>query len=563
MFIDARDVEQGAKIVTDLCIVGAGAAGITLACHLKQSGLQICLLESGGLEFDPGTNSLYKGDNIGLPYFELDVCQLRAFGGNTNAWGGWCRPLDDIDFEPRPWVENSGWPLRRAELDHYYRQAHAVCQLPDECYTPEAWIAALDDAEAKTLALNPALLETSIYQFSPPTRFGRVYAEEIRRWQTIRCFLHANVVNIATTQNASEVTHVDVAALGGHRFTVSAKWFVLAAGGTENARLLLVSRDVMPTGLANERDLVGRFFMEHPHTRRRIIARNKRAPVMLYGLKFHNRGVAARLSLPPALQERERLLNYSANIHAIYKGHETAGWMALRKLVLSTTRSRRGDPYLRFRPYGKKQVDVRDLWRIARELPPVALAGFLQAIQPNMFIEGYVLESKSEQAPNPASRLKLKHERDALGLNRVQLDWRMLPIDRHTIIRAEEIVGGELERLGIGRLEAVTPELDTWPGSLEGGWHQLGMTRMDVDPRKGVTAENCQVHGIGNLFIAGGSVFPTVGAAPPTLTIVALALRLGDHLKENARTMASATILGPSPRPRLSRSSPASPELTH
>jgi len=163
----------------------------------------------------------------------------------------------------------------------------------------------------------------------------------------------------------------------------------------------------------------------------------------------------------------------------------------------------------------------------------VTLAGFLQLFQPNRFITGYTLESKSEQAPNPDSRLVLKHERDALGVNRVEIAWRTLPIDRRTVVRGEEIVGSELERLRIGRLEPLPPELvEEWPSNLEGGWHQLGMTRMHEDPRHGVVDATCRVHGISNLYIAGGSVFPTGGAAAPTLTIVALALRLADQLKQ-------------------------------
>ena len=558
MLHDARQVDAGSELDTDICIVGGGAAGITLARAFSGSPLRVTVLEAGGEAYDPVTNDAYKGRNVGLPYFTLDMCQLRFLGGNTNAWGGWCRPLDEIDFAPRPWVESSGWPIPRDELLPYYDMARDICQLKSDNFEVSRWIEHLGDERARVLPFDPAKIETAIYQFSPPTRFGEAYADDLRRSPNITCLLHANVVNIETRYDAREVTGLTVACLNGHRFHVRAKIYVLAAGGTENARLLLASRDVMPNGLGNQHDLVGRYFMEHPHTQRRIIPYTRQADVALYGLKFHDRHVSARLSLPVALQEAEGLLNYSANIHPVYLGHKTEGWMALRKFVLSLSRSRQRDPYLRFPPYGAKQVDAMDAFRILRELPAVTAAGFLQLLQPNRFIGGYILESKSEQAPNPDSRILLEHERDVFGVNRIKLDWKMLPIDRRTVVRAEEIVDAELQRLGIGELEPLPPELvEGWPDNLEGGWHQLGMTRMDPDPRRGVVDTDGRLHEVGNLFVTGGSVFPTVGAAPPTLTVVSMALRLADHLRAvlgrtdvdigSTRTPAAAPTLAPAP----------------
>jgi choline dehydrogenase-like flavoprotein len=534
MFIDARTVVPSAEIEADLCIIGAGASGITLSQEFIGTSLEVCVLESGALDFDPLTQTLYEGTNVGLPYFDLDVCQIRYFGGNTNAWGGWCRPLDAIDFAARPWVENSGWPIALASLEPYYRQAHALCQLRSDDYDPAHAAAEIGHPRARVLPFDPALIETSIYRFSTPTRFGQTYREALRRAQNVRCYLNANVLKIATTEDARAVTHIVVGCLSGTRFRVRAKHFVLAAGGIENTRLLLLSNDVIPGGLGNQHDLLGRYFMEHPHTKRKLIATRRTMPSALYGLSFREQALAARLSLPVSLQQKDRLLNYSGNIHPIYFAHETAGWLAFRKFVLSISRSRRTDPYIRFPPYGPKGLSLRQVLDVLRQLDRVTAAAVLQLFQPNRFISGYVLESKSEQAPNPESRVLLDpQQRDAFGLSRVKLDWRMLPIDRHTVVRAEEIIEGELLRLGIGRLAPLAPsEIEGWPTNLEGGWHQIGTTRMHEDPRRGVVDPNGKLHGIANLFVGGSSVFPTAGAAPPTLTIVALALRLADHLKE-------------------------------
>jgi len=169
-----------------------------------------------------------------------------------------------------------------------------------------------------------------------------------------------------------------------------------------------------------------------------------------------------------------------------------------------------------------------------RQIDGTAIAGLLRLYQPNRFIKGFVLESKPEQAPNPDSHVTLDDARDAFGLRRVKIDWRMLPIDRRTVVRGEEIIDAELRRMGIGSLVPLPEtEIEAWPDSLEGGWHQLGTTRMHADAEHGVVDPNSRVHGMSNLYIAGGSVFPTSGTAPPTLTIVALALRLAAHLKQD------------------------------
>jgi choline dehydrogenase-like flavoprotein len=541
MFIDARSILPGSSIEADLCIVGAGAAGITLAQEFIGSSVRVCVLESGGLDFDWQIQSLYEGANVGLRYFDLDVCQIRYFGGNTNGWGGWCRPLDPIDFERRPWVPDSGWPFPAEELRPYYRRAHGLCQVPSDDYDAAKAIEEIGDPRARLLPFDPRKLETSIYRFSQPTRFGQVYREALSKAKNIRCYLNANVLKIKTTDDAGAVTELAVGCLAGTRFAVAAKHFVLAAGGIENARLLLLSNDVASQGLGNQHDLVGRYFMEHPHTKRMLIAPSRAMPSALYGLSFRDRALSARLSLPVALQQREELLNYSGNIHPVYFGHGTRGWLAFRKLVLSVDSRRQSDPYVRFPPYGRRGLSLREVFDIARQFDRVTLAAFLQYFQPDRFISGFVVESKSEQAPNRDSRVALDHARDAFGLNRVKLDWRMLPIDRRTVVRAETIIEEELRRLGIGTLAPLEPaEIEGWPVNLEGGWHQIGTTRTDDDPKRGVVDAQGRIHGMANLFVAGSSTFPTAGAAPPTLTIVAMALRLAEHLRRRLGAAAPA-----------------------
>jgi choline dehydrogenase-like flavoprotein len=546
MFVDARSIANDSLLESDLCIIGAGAAGITLAREFVDFGVDVCLLESGAFAPDWNTQALGRGESNGLRYSDLDTCQIRYFGGNSNAWGGWLRPLDELDFQERPWVESSGWPFSRSELQPYYDRAHRLCEAASSDYDVQKAVQDLAAAHARVIPFDRAKLETVLYRFSPPTRFGQSFREIFRKAHNVKCLLNATACAIETTQDGPTATKVIVGCLSGSRFAIRARKFVLAAGAIENARLLLVSNDIVANGLGNQHDVVGRFFMDHPHTTRAFIPSRRAPPLGLYGLSFRGRGVSAGISLPAGVQERENLLNYKASIYPIYRGHASRGWLSFRDLVLSIDPQWRTDPYDRLSlPFKRKRVSVGQLWDILREVDKVIMAAALQVLKPNRFFSSFVLESKPEQAPNRDSRITLSSDRDALGVNRARLDWHLLPCDMKTVRRAEDLIDSELQRIGIGRLAPLSAEeRDGWAATVVGGWHQIGTTRMHNDPRHGVVDANGRVHGMSNLFIAGASVFPTGGAVSPTPTILALALRLADHLKSlnaGARSAAAAS----------------------
>ncbi len=223
-------------------------------------------------------------------------------------------------------------------------------------------------------------------------------------------------------------------------------------------------------------------------------------------------------------------------------------------MVLSLDPQWRSDPYDRFAlPFARKRLTSRQLWDMVRQFDKVALAAMLQLRKPSRWVAGYFLESKPEQAPNRDSRVTLDHERDAFGLNLARMDWRLLPIDRVTVARAEAVIDAELRRLGVGKLGPRCVGEDQDPPDLVGGWHQIGTTRAHSDPRQGVVDAQLRVHGTDNLFISGGSVFPTGGSVSPTPTILALTLRLAVHLEATLKQAAVAMANAP----RLARSTAA------
>jgi choline dehydrogenase-like flavoprotein len=511
MLIDARTLPADTDIETDLCIVGSGVAGLTLAQSLAPSGLRMIVLEGGGLDYDPESQELYAGRMLGNPAAGLDWSRLRYFGGTSNHWGGYCRPLDPLDFAARPWVPDSGWPIDADVLAPYYARSVDILDIAGPDFSPATWAGRLAPVFARPDLADA--LPTQVFQQSPPTRFGEKYRPVVERGQGIDLHLWGNVVELETDDTARTVSAVRVACLAGNRYRVRARWFVLATGGIENARLLLASNAVATAGLGNGHDLVGRYFMDHPSYDAGTITFDGSSDIARNPL---GAAVDAGFGLPPEVQEQEELLNFNCYVRpALRETVDPPGYAALRELSRSAYRGRL--------PAGWQGL----VGEVAADL-----GGAAGGLWQRLFREPAELVARvyPEVAPAHDSRVVLSTERDALGVPRADLDWRISEIDRRTIVRGLERMGAGFARAGLGRLR-----IDDWmlePGFAvpEGSYHHIGTTRMADEPRRGVVDRDCRVHGTSNLYVAGSSVFPTSGHAPPTMTIVALTLRLADHL---------------------------------
>ena len=504
MFIDSRKLPQDSRLTADLAIIGAGPAGITLARSMIGRATRVCLVEAGGAVLDGPTQALYEGKNVGIEY-PLSGSRLRYFGGSSNHWGGYCRTLHPIDLEQRDWLPDSGWPFGFDELQRYYEAASVIVEVSPARFSDRVY---WQERTGEDLREMPSgRMDLAFIQFSPPTRFGRRYGDEIETALNIEVLLNANVTNLGATQDGQSVQRLDIATLNGLHHWVEAKTFVLATGGLENPRLLLLSNDVLPAGLGNRHDLVGRYFMEHPHLSDLgavVVPDIDRLP-KVYWLPQRVDGRSARASFVPSdtFLRQKRLLNIQFTL-----GYRSG--------------YRRGDA-ARSPDIGTKHLDML-----------AASSHFTGGRNPgneDWLGAWLALGCACEQAPNPDSRVMLADERDELGLRQICLDWRLTETDRHSLVRHLENMAMEIGALGIGRMRIDVDDLEFWPPVVQGGSHHMGTTRMHDDPTRGVVDRNCKVHGIDNLYVTGGSVFPTSGAANPTLTIVALALRLADHLK--------------------------------
>ena len=499
MILDANTMDRGLFARPfDVCVVGSGPAGVTLARRLAGHGLEVALMEAGGLEIAAESQELYVGELVGRDYHPTDAARLRYFGGTSNHWEGRCRPLDPHDFTPWPHHRLSGWPIGRAELDPYAAEADEILDLAPIDTVPDRPVEA---AEADSAAIR--------FRFSPPTRFNAKYRAEIAGSDRIRLVLNANLVDVRLNDARTLATE---AVFRSYRpedpgFRVQARGVALCLGGMENPRALLNMTGQVPAGIGNAHDLVGRFFQEHPAFRV--------GEVLFQGDVPPTRGYAPT----PGLMARTEALNFNLLLFTRAKRFVDE---ALRSIACS------GD--------FMERLAERVLGR------PVScgtggLGRYFAARRSEDFATG-LIGLIIEQELDPASRVRLGEERDRFGLRRLALDWRMSALDFHTMRTAVAEIGRYLARQRIGRVKVadwlleeppVTPPVGS-KGSEVALFHHLCTTRMSADPRSGVVDRDCRVHGIENLYIGGSSVFATGGHANPTYTIVQLALRLGDHL---------------------------------
>lgn len=516
---DAREVPRDSVLRADICVIGGGAAGITIAWSLANTSRSVIVLESGGAEGDDRTQALAAGDDVGEPYSApLDAARLRMVGGTTNHWAGYCRPLDPVDFDARPGRPDAAWPLTRAELDPWYAQAHEVIQIGPYEYDWRWWRARLGLSDA---IIDTDTVGTEVVQIAQDQlgirNFRDMYFEELAQARNIQFCVWANVVELDTNRDATRVSGARVVTLDGNAWRAEAQVYVVAVGGLETPRLLLASRSARREGLGNEHDLVGRYFMEHLQvsTGPLVLARPL-ADLSLYTL----------VQVPAEEGRREqRLLGELRPTASAVDRHE----LLASDVVLLP-----------------RELDEQPASEEVNAVTASDVSRLLEQVEGSSNASADVVVG-AEQRPDPESRVRLSDEEDELGMPRLELDWRIGRDDRESVVRSLMLVAMELTRLGAGRLHLlpvgetplpILPAASAWdsvPDQLldfpvGGGFHHMGTTRMHDDPSRGVVDRACKVHGVENLYIASCAVFPTGGSAPPTSTVVALALRLADHL---------------------------------
>ena len=483
MFFDAAEGDRGRFAREfDVCIIGAGPAGITLARSLAGHGFEVALMEGGGLDVSVESQDQYVGEIVGMDYVDLDAVRLRVFGGCSEHWSGECRAFAAEDFEPLP-QRPRAWPIRKADLDPYQPAAAHILDLARPVMPAD-------------LPMTGDRFRGTPVQHSAPTRFGQKYHDEIAAAPRIACGLNANLVDLVLDSDLATVVGAEFRSYAPDDpgFTVKARTYCLCLGGLENPRMLLNFNRQKPQGIGNDHDLVGRTFCEHPSRKVADIRYTHRQELE-----------QARVGPTPGFLRAEGTLDFTFRVE----------W-----------RDYPPDPLVKALKSGAKcaMPALRRMAETPQGPAPCRWGGaveeFLVRRYPDSHPTGWAF-MVTEQALNPDSRVTLAESVDDFGLRRLRLDW--LLGDAPRMPAGVDIVHG---------------------GEWNGGYHQMCTTRMADDPREGVVDRNCRVHGTENLYIGGSSVFGTPGAVPPTFTIVQLALRLGDHLDATRLAGVRATGTG-------------------
>ena len=539
----------------DLVIVGSGPAGLTIAKAFQETSLRIAVLESGGMEPTRSSASLNEIVNVGKRRADPELVRRRCVGGTSTIWTGRCGMFDAIDYQKRAWLDMSGWPIDADVLQEQIgRAGHLLGLTPNlsvhaalrelrqpfdrlgwnsDLLAPVVWQFSACDENAETQHFTHDLAEganqLTILRHSgrrTPMDFGRAHFKWLSESSTVFLVTEATVQEILVDPSGKHVSGLRVCGPDGTAESLRASRVVLACGGIDNARLLLASRSVISEGLGNTHRQVGRYLTYHTFTELGSFGPGK-AKILRrrLGVRIHHRqGVqhsyAIGLRLSPALQRREALLNASA--HLVEFGSSLNPISSIASGLRSILTDRDIGAGLRHFAQGLARPGALIEGIIDRTiLKRAALA------EPSKTVLGCVIEQKL----NPDSRIRLSKKRDRFDQPLPEIDWRVDETEYRTALRFREVIQSELARLGLDAAD--TPEwesFDAWSETLTDLAHPMCTTRMSDDPLTGVVDANCQVHGVSGLYVAGSSVFSTPSHMNPTQMIVALALRLADHL---------------------------------
>jgi len=540
MIINAKTLSANEIIETDLLIIGAGPAGIAIGKQFAGTSVRVIILESGEESYNYTAQDLNRGVITGTPAEPLDASRLRLLGGTSNHWAGWCRPLEKEDFESREDWPESGWPISREELNQYYQGAVELCQLAGNVFDDlEYWKSQFGGKKLNKLNLNDSRLLTSIFQISPPTRFGDTYRQDLEQAKNIRLILNATVLELLKSEDSTvqssikKLSGVRVSTLEGKQFTVNAHSTVMAVGGVETSRLLLLSKNINPHGAGNENDVVGRYFMDHPWLRSisylRFNKPNTYWPLYFDKTKILNTRIFGTLTPSPELKRSKHIGGFRLWLQP--SKASSAGNDSARTIFKDLKQGQISDDLSEH--IANIYADVDILADAAyKTIFQVRNSPFAHKPLINDPYLGAFIDLNIEQQPNPNSRLTLDSTTDMFGQRNIKLDWLLTDTDWKTATTALNVAAQEFGRINAGRvhipLEGETPN---WPQLITSSNHHMGGARMSDDPLRGVVNKNCRVHTIDNLYIAGSAVFPTSGYANPTLTIVALSLKLATHLR--------------------------------
>jgi choline dehydrogenase-like flavoprotein len=542
VIVSSLDLSNALASDATVCIVGGGAAGITLACELDGCKFKVLLLEAGGLSAPAESPDYYRG-TAAPPHPAADEYRRSAFGGTTSIWGGRCVPFDPIDFERRDYIADSGWPISYEAVATHYGRALEYCDAGGFDFTASASVG--NDPTISDLTDRSVICSDLIERYSLPTDFGKRYRAKLAASKNVTAVLGARCVSLGRRAGEDAVSSIEIVLESGERRTLRPSVVILAAGGIEATRLLLAS-DPTGKGLGNRFDCLGRYYSCHIQGTFARLVPNGAAVV--FDFERTRDGVYCRrkLQFAPQAQRLHRLRNTAFRLHfPEYSdaSHGSAAMSAIylaKSLLISEYRNILQHK-AEFAVTSPRTEHLRNVltgfpqllgfgadWLFRRQLASRKLPYTLIANRDG----SYPLEFNCEQTPLASSRITLLQEVDVHGVRRVNIDWRKSEEDIAAVQRGFQLLRDTLRSASKSRIEfddeTITRRLEACDPT---GGHHLGTARMAASAHAGVVDGNCALFDSPNLYVASSAVFPTSSHANPTLTIVALALRLAKHLK--------------------------------
>ena len=534
MFKDLKQTSDNTLIESDICIIGTGAAGLSIALEFINTRFKVVVMESGGFKFEQDTQEIGNVVGVGEPLRETHTW-LRMFGGTLNAWAGGWQVINEIDFEKKSSVLYSGWPIPHSEVGKYWSIVATRYRLPPiKLHDTRHWLPKINNTtEHKLIDQNTRI---DIIHRKPLNLAD--YHRALSRSENIEIYLHANVTHLNLSTYYNKIDQVKAQSICGNSMTCKAKYIILAAGAFGNPGLLLNSRDKMNMGIGNQNNLVGKFYMNHPKGHLGdIVPFNKKIDLPhFFGTSTPYGGMFMVLSPSTSIMRKNGLLNHHVRFSPVYQyktlpryEHENLpGYRSLRALKYKYIKSSRLSE-LGITPNiarGRTWNHVKNVWL---DLPKLAHVSVKKICNAPIILKSIAVKFRLEQVPNPESRVYLSNEQNCFGQNKLAVDWKIDSAEKESLKKFHGLLKRSLKN--IGHLNGSLEETDQWPISADAS-HHLGTTRMALTDKEGAVDKDCKVFGIENLFIAGGSVFPTGGgSACPTFTIIALSIRLADHLK--------------------------------
>ena len=509
MISDFLTLKTADHMTADICVIGAGAAGMAIAEYFMDKNVKVLVIESGNFKFNQNIQNYYEIENVGLKFDGGFGGRFRTMGGSTTKWGGQALPLTKLDFKPKNWIKNTGWPIQKEDLGAYYKKALKFLNVDDLDF---------DDQIFKKLRIGPLNLGSTfnyhVSKWSPNPDLRNVYKKRFKESQNLEILLNANLLQIERSEDKKTVSSI-VAGEASKQIKITAQYYILSCGGIENARIMLHN------AIAPESP-VGKYLQDHPSIEiGRLTPTSGRTIQQYFNIHYWQKWeYSIRLSLTDEFQEKEKCTNASVSIMFTPRASSLIGKLNLLKKSVAKKK-----------PFQILQNGFAALLK-SYEIFLIAYNYIFYKFQykPGAY---FPIKISFEQEPSEDSWVKLSDKKDALGIPLSKVCWDITEATWITAIKVAQELTRELKKHNLGEV-TLYPEIfqenPDWKKLFGDVNHHIGTTRMGVDPLKSVVDCDCQVWGLNNLYVAGSSVFPTSGHSNPTLTLIALSYRLAEHL---------------------------------